>query len=55
MRLKILKARGKNVDLLGKYYMVDTEGGTVVQTHVDPEKLWRELGCLKPWEEMVPK
>jgi hypothetical protein len=39
---------------LGDYYIVDETSGQVVRDHIDMEKLGRELGCLKPWEVLVP-
>lgn len=35
---------------LGNHYIVDVNRNFVVADHVEPEKLARELGVLRPWE-----
>lgn len=35
---------------LGDYYIIDTDRNFIVAGHVDPERLGREMGVLRPWE-----
>ena len=37
---------------LGDYYLIDTRRNWVSRTHVDLEKLGRELEVLQPWERL---
>jgi hypothetical protein len=56
MTLKLRRTRKKTEarERFGEWYVIDEDEGRVVQHHVDLEKFARELGCLKPWEELVP-
>ncbi len=38
---------------LGEFYIVNARAQRVVEDHVDPEALGRELGVLKPFERLV--
>jgi len=38
---------------LGAFFVVDTNRNIVANTHVDLEKLGRELGVLRSWEEVA--
>ena len=38
---------------VGDYYVIDYRRNFVVQKDVDIEDLARELGVLKPWEELT--
>ena len=37
----------------GRYYVVDFSHGGVIQSHVDLEDLGREIGVLKPYENLA--
>lgn len=37
---------------LGEYYIVNYFNNFLVQGHVDPEGLGRELGVLRDWEDV---
>jgi hypothetical protein len=37
---------------LGRYYVIDFYRNIIRDTHVDLEKLGRELRVLQPWEEL---
>jgi hypothetical protein len=41
---------GRWVTDLGEYYIVNYFHNFLVQGHVDPEALGRELGALRDWE-----
>jgi hypothetical protein len=41
-------------DTLGDFYTIDAKRNWIVEKHVDPEALGRELGVLQPWETVVP-
>jgi hypothetical protein len=38
---------------LGDYYIVNVNRNNLVAQHVDPVELGRELGVLRPWEEVA--
>jgi hypothetical protein len=38
---------------LGHYYIVNLRENRIARTHVDVEALAREMGLLKPWEEIM--
>jgi hypothetical protein len=51
---QLLTARGENARAeLGDFYIVGTHAGGVTDKHVEPEKLGRELGALKPYEVLA--
>lgn len=50
-RLKSNNRPGPAPDI-GNYFIVSLERMSVVKTHVDLEKLARELGVLKPYERV---
>ncbi len=37
---------------LGDYYVVDLNRNSIIRKDVDPEKIARELGVLRDWEEV---
>jgi hypothetical protein len=37
---------------VGQYYLLNWRRESVVRTHVSLEQLARELGVLRPWEEI---
>lgn len=37
---------------LGAYYVIDLRRNFVVDHHVDPEELGRDLGVLREWEQV---
>ena len=37
---------------LGKFYVVDTAGGSIAACLFDLDGLGRDLGALQPWEEL---
>jgi hypothetical protein len=37
----------------GEHYIVDIQRNAVTAQHVDVEELGRELGVIRPWEEVV--
>jgi hypothetical protein len=43
---------GRSRQNLGAYYVIDTRRYFVVDYHVDPEELGRDLGVLEPWEQL---
>jgi hypothetical protein len=51
---RIVAARNERVRTdFGEWYVVDTRTHRGANsTHVDPEALARELGVLKPWEQV---
>jgi hypothetical protein len=51
---KIVAARNERVRMdYGDWYVVDTRTHRGANsTHVDPKALARELGVLKPWEQV---
>jgi hypothetical protein len=38
---------------VGHFYIVSTRRNAMVNDHVDPVELGREVGALQPWEELV--
>ena len=50
-KLKVPRGRGLQSSL-GEYYIVNFARNWIVKHHVDPEALGREMGVLKPWEEV---
>ncbi|HTQ03027.1 MAG TPA: hypothetical protein VMI54_04195 [Polyangiaceae bacterium] len=52
---EVLKAtRGeRSRQELGDFYILDPNHNAIVNKHVDPEALGRELGVLKPYETLV--
>jgi hypothetical protein len=38
---------------VGRFYIVDVYHHHIVQTDVDPETLARDLGILRPWEQVA--
>jgi len=47
-------ARGKLLrQEVGDFYVISTRRNAVVNDHVDPVELGREVGALRPWEELV--
>ncbi len=38
---------------LGEYYVVDLDANSLLQTGTNVEELGRELGVLKPYEQLV--
>ena len=49
----IRTTRGGRAEIqLGEYYVVDVQRNAIVSKNVDIEALGRELGVLKPWEEL---
>jgi hypothetical protein len=38
---------------LGRYYAIDVGRNQMADTHVDPEKLGRQLGVMQPWEKLA--
>jgi hypothetical protein len=51
-RLRASRGEGE-ISNLGGFYLLDSSKGAVVDDHVDPEKLGRKLGVLKPWERLI--
>ena len=51
---QVKAARGRDISTVGDFFCVDIYGSYVDGTHVDPEERARELGLLKPWEEVRP-
>lgn len=56
----LVKARGIAAEKLGDWYTISVSTAaaragrnSVLETDVDPEKLGRELGVLREWEEVV--
>jgi hypothetical protein len=50
------QGRELHVDRRGnqlKLYLVDTQKQAVVETDVDLEALAREIGAMKPWEQLA--
>jgi hypothetical protein len=43
---------GRSRQNVGAYYVIDTRCHFVVDYHVDPEELGRDLGVLEPWEQL---
>ena len=35
---------------VGDYYVIDFTKNWIIDKHVDPEEMGRELGVLEPWE-----
>ncbi len=53
---KLIATRGEIAQFeLGEFYRVSVAGGTITSKHVEPEKLGRELGVLKPYEVLTEK
>ena len=59
---RALRARGETLKAargvrarqdLGDYYTIQVDRNAVVDTHVDLERLARELGALAPYEQVV--
>lgn len=48
-------SRGRERDTLGDFYLLDTHQNTVIDHHVRPELLGRELGVLDAWERLTAK
>jgi hypothetical protein len=53
--LEALKmARGDRMRLnVGHFYVVDYKMNAVTRVRVDPEQMGRDLGVLKPFEEVI--
>lgn len=55
-RQRLLAARGNRDEAqTGHYYLVSTETGRLIETHIDLEKLARREHALELWEELEPK
>ena len=52
-QLRATRGEGNAQRELGDYYIVDFNRNSVMRKDVDPAKLARELGVLKPWEEVT--
>lgn len=53
---KLIATRGEIAQSeLGDFYRVSVDGGTITAKHIEPEKLGRELGVLKPYEVLTEK
>ena len=51
---KLCTSRGERAyQDVGRYYIVNYYNNSIAGTDVDPEKLGRELGVLKGYEEVV--
>jgi hypothetical protein len=50
--LKATRGEGRARQEFGDFYVLDFNRNAVMQKNVDPEQLGRELGVLKPWEEV---
>jgi hypothetical protein len=52
---KLLACRDNSpaIHELGAYYSINVGRNEISDTHVDPEKLGRELGVLQPWEKLA--
>jgi len=48
---QLRKTRGESLDL-SDYWIHELSGNYVVDTHVDPEELGRDLGCLHRLESV---
>lgn len=46
-----MKARSQKT-VCGEYYCIDLSRNVVAEYHVDLEKMGREMGVLKHWEEI---
>ena len=47
-------ARSQSVEhVVGRYFIVDVCRNFIAAQHVDLEALGRELGVIKPWEEVT--
>jgi hypothetical protein len=51
MALRIARGASAQHDV-GQYYLLNWRRESVVRTHVSLEQLARELGVLRPWEEI---
>jgi hypothetical protein len=49
--LKVARSERMRLDV-GQYYIIDYRMNAILHHDVDPEALGRELGVLKPWEEV---
>jgi hypothetical protein len=47
---QLRKARGRDQYNIGDWFTLDLYHNAVARTYLDPEKLGRELGVLRPWE-----
>jgi hypothetical protein len=52
--LKIARQRSPDPSVLGhgRYYILDLNDNVITRNDVDLDALGRELGVLKPWEEV---
>lgn len=50
--LKALRGERARRDL-GDFYVLNVDKNMIVTTHVDPERLGREIEALAPWETVV--
>lgn len=49
---KLCRSRGpQEQSEMGSCYIVNVQRGRIVARHVDPERLAKELGVLKPYEQ----
>lgn len=46
------RATAANAASIGDYFIVDLTRNSIASQRVNPERLARELGVLKPWEEL---
>jgi hypothetical protein len=50
--LKVTRGERAWVDY-GDFYILNSRRNSVTRDHVDPEELGREIGVLRPWEQVV--
>lgn len=52
-RLRACRHNSRWWNDLGDYYIVDLDRNAIVRSHVEPETYGRELGVVKPFEQVV--
>jgi hypothetical protein len=52
-QLRATRGEGQARMELGDYYVINQNRNAVVSKHVDPEQCGRDLGVLRPWEQIV--
>lgn len=51
LAVKSCREDSKAFEAMGRYYQVDAKRNIVTATHLDIEKLAREMGLMEAWEK----
>jgi hypothetical protein len=43
----------RNLQSLGRFYLLNTYQNWIMKTHIDPESFARDLGVMAPWEVVI--